>query len=75
MAEGRTDDRPDTEVSREEDDTTATEPVVDRIRQPATDKGTSDVGTSVDNAKNLVGTAISVPSPSIDHKARTTYKS
>lgn len=38
LAEGRTDDRPDTEVSREEDDTATTEVVVDRVREPATDE-------------------------------------
>jgi hypothetical protein len=35
VAESRTDDGPDTEVRSEEDDTTSTEVVVDRIRDPA----------------------------------------
>lgn len=38
MAEGGTDDRPETEVSRDEDDTTTTDPVVDGIRKPTADE-------------------------------------
>ena len=48
LAEGRTDDRPETEVGREEDDTTTTEPVVNGIREPAAEESRTDVGTSVD---------------------------
>lgn len=52
MAESRTDDGPDTEMRSEEDDTTSTKVVVDGIREPATDKGRTEIRTSVDNTKN-----------------------
>jgi hypothetical protein len=41
VAESRTDNRPDTEVSSEEDYTTATEVVVDGVRNPASDEAVS----------------------------------
>ncbi len=53
MAERGTDDGPETEVSGDEDDTTATEPVVDGIREPAADEGTSNVRTGVDQTDQL----------------------
>jgi hypothetical protein len=38
VAESGTNNGPDTEVSSEEDDTTATEVVVDGVREPAADE-------------------------------------
>lgn len=43
LAKSRANDGPDAEVSREEDDTTTTKDIIDRIRQPATNETSAKV--------------------------------
>lgn len=64
MTEGGTNNGPDTEVSSEEDDTTAAEVVVDGVREPATDETKRQLvkSVSVMNKRRLYVRAANVRS-------------